>query len=90
MSRNLDAMFQASSSFAASAWHMNLTLDAALKSNAAPQAKLIAAQLVDSYPRDFFGWRILSALIASSVDERTRAYSVARSLDPFNVELQKP
>ena len=90
MSRNLDAMFQASSSFAASAWHMNLTLDAALKSNAAPQAKLIAVQLVDSYPRDFFGWRILSALISSSVDERTRAYSVARSLDPFNVELQKP
>lgn len=89
-SRILENMFASATKLGASGWHLNLTLDAALKSNAGPEAKTIATELVRRYPRDFFGWRVLSALVASPAQERRTAFEVARKLDPFNIEIQTP
>jgi hypothetical protein len=61
-----------------------------MRSNLVGETKTIAEELVRDYPRDFFGWRVLSVSSASSDLERAEALNRALMLDPYNPELQVP
>ncbi len=74
----------------ATQFHRELVLDFAMRSNLVGETKTIAEELVRDYPRDFFGWRVLSVSSASSDLERAEALNRALMLDPYNPELQVP
>ena len=71
-------------------FHRELLLDFAMRSNLVGETKTIAEELVRDYPRDFFGWRVLSVSTANSELERSEALKRALILDPFNPELRAP
>lgn len=74
----------------ATQFHRELVLDFAMRSNLVGETKTIAEELVRDYPRDFFGWRVLSVSSANTNEERAFALEKARELDPFNSELTSP
>jgi O-antigen ligase len=71
----------------ATQFHRELVLDFAMRGNLVGETKTIAEELVQDYPRNYFGWRILSVSTASTENERLIALQRARALDPFNPEL---
>jgi hypothetical protein len=79
----LDVMKLGSTQF-----HRELVLDFALKNNLVGETKTIAEELVRDYPRNYFGWRVLSVSTANPESDRLRALERARELDPFNPELR--
>ena len=85
---DLTQLLAASKSLGATQFHRELVLDFAMRNNRVAEVKEIAAGLVSEYPRNFFGWRVLSVASASSESERLAALEVARSLDPFNPDLR--
>jgi hypothetical protein len=68
-------------------FHKELALDFAMKNNREIETGAFAKNLVSEYPRNFFAWRVLSVLTASSLIERQKALLRARELDPFNPDL---
>lgn len=68
--------------------HRELLLDLTLRNNLTNESRLVADELVKKYPRNSFGWRVLSVATASTPDERSAALKVAIQLDPFNPELR--
>jgi O-antigen ligase len=73
----------------ATAYHMELALDAAIKANNEPLAGEIVDELLSRYPRDFMGWQVRQVLASTSLEERERAYVRLRQLDPFNPNIQR-
>ena len=73
----------------ATAYHMELALDAAIKANNEPLAEEIVDALLSRYPRDFMGWQVRQVLANASPAERERAYARLKQLDPFNPNVQR-
>jgi O-antigen ligase len=73
----------------ATSFHMELTLDAALKANNEPLAAKITDDLLRRYPRVFMGWRVKQILVSTSDQGREEAYARLRELDPFNPDIRR-
>jgi xanthosine utilization system XapX-like protein len=80
----IDQMYKSTQRLGSTAFHRELVLEAALKSNLTAQAGEIALSLVGEYPRDFYGWKILALISPVGSPERSRAVDMLVSLDPFN------
>jgi O-antigen ligase len=72
----------------ATAYHLELVLDAALKVNNEPLASEITGELLQRYPRDFMAWRVKQVLVSSTPQERELAYRRLREMDPYNPDIQ--
>ena len=83
-SGDLQAMIAATSILGTTAFHRELVIDFALRNNLSLEAKELAEDLVLDYPRDFFGWRVLSILDVNSAEQRLQAIERLKELDPFN------
>jgi hypothetical protein len=83
-SGSLDEMRAAALSMGGTAWHLNLSLDLAIKNKYEQFASETAETLVSKYPRDFFGWRVIQTSPLTSPARSDEAARVVRSLDPFN------
>jgi hypothetical protein len=77
-----------SKALGATAYHMELALDAAIKANDEALASEITTEILNRYPRDFMAWRVKQVLAASTPSDREEAYEVLKSMDPFNPEIQ--
>ena len=80
----IDQMYKSTQRLGSTAFHRELVLEAAVKSNLTAQAGEIALSLVGEYPRDFYGWKILALISPVGSPERSRAVDMLVSLDPFN------
>jgi O-antigen ligase len=86
-SGNLEEQFLKAKSTGATAFHMELVLDGAIKANNANLAAEIVDELLSRYPRDFMGWRVKQILVNTTPKEREIAFQQLRALDPFNPEI---
>jgi hypothetical protein len=82
-----EEQFEVAKSLGASAFHMDLVLDSALKANNEPLAREVMVELLRRYPRDFMGWRVKQVLASSTPQEREEAYLRLKTMDPFNPDL---
>jgi O-antigen ligase len=80
--------FAAAKSLGATAFHMELALDASVKANNETLAGEIVNELLNRYPRDFMGWRLKQVLASSTPQERVEAYQMLRTLDPYNPDIK--
>ncbi len=80
--------FAQSKALGATAFHMELALDAAVKANDEALTREIAMEIIKRYPRDFMAWRVRQVLASSTPAERDEAYEVLKSMDPYNPEIQ--
>ena len=80
--------FASAKAIGATAFHMELALDAAIKANNEPLASEITDELLRRYPRDFMGWRLRQVLNSSTPEEREEAYRMLKVMDPFNPEIK--
>ena len=71
---------------AITAWHYNLAIDSLVASNLPEQAKSLTVQLTQRFPRDYYGWKMLSILTNVTESERSTAKIKLKELDPFNSE----
>jgi O-antigen ligase len=81
--------FVASKALGATAFHMELALDAAIKANDELLASEIANELIERYPRDFMAWRVKQVLTSSTPEEREFAYQRLKAMDPYNPDIQR-
>lgn len=89
VSRQLEKMMESNRLIGSSAFHLELTLDSAIKGNFVDQARDMTNFLIDEYPRDFMGWSSKSLLTTSTEAERRYALVRLHELDPFNPNLPK-
>jgi hypothetical protein len=89
-SNSLEALKGSVNRVGSTAYHYELTLDAALKQNNEQEAKTILEGLLARYPRDFMGWKVKSFLFSSTPEERLEAQKRLLELDPFNNTLSRP
>jgi O-antigen ligase len=80
--------FVASKALGATAYHMELALDAAIKANDEALASEITNELIERYPRDFMAWRVKQVLTSSTPEERDFAYRRLRAMDPYNPDIK--
>jgi O-antigen ligase len=71
------------------AWHLARTADTAFQSQAFDNALQQANKLVERYPRDTFGWRVILYAPNSSIEQKSEAKTRLHELDPFNPEFSK-
>jgi O-antigen ligase len=81
--------FTRAKAIGATAYHMELALDTAIKASNEALVGEIVNELLARYPRDFMGWQIRQALASTSPEDRDRAYARLRELDPFNLTIQR-
>lgn len=87
-SGDVSKQFAQSKALGATAFHMELSLDAAIKANNEPLAREIIDELIARYPRDFMAWRVKRVLVSATPEEREAAYQKLRSMDPYNPEIR--
>lgn len=85
---DLVRQFESAKALGATAYHMELALDAAIKANNEVLAAEITGELTKRYPRDFMAWRVKQVLSTSTPDERNEAYEMLKAMDPFNPDIQ--
>ena len=90
VSRQLDKMMEANRLIGSSAFHLELTLDSAIKGNFVDQSRDMTNFLINEFPKDFMGWSAKSLLSTSTPGEREAAIAELYRLDPFNPNLPKP
>lgn len=81
--------FQSAKAVGATAFHLELALDAAIKANDESLTSEIVDELLGRYPRDFMGWQVRQILSATSPEDRVRAYARLKEMDPFNPNIQR-
>jgi O-antigen ligase len=81
--------FTQAKALGATAYHMELALDAAIKANNESLAGEIVKELLSRYPRDFMGWQVRQILASATPEERENAYLRLKELDPFNPNIQR-
>jgi O-antigen ligase len=81
--------FVASKALGATAFHMELALDAAIKANDELLATEITNELLQRYPRDFMAWQVKQVLVSSTLEEREFAYQRLKAMDPYNLKIQR-
>ena len=84
---NFAKIYGATQKLGSTQQHKELLLDLAMRNNLASETQQVASDLVDRYPRNFFGWRVLSVSASNTSEGRSTALQRARELDPFNPEL---
>ena len=84
---NAVEQFAQAKALGATAYHMELALDAAIKANNEPLASEIVIELLDHYPRDFMAWQVRQVLSSTTPEDRERAYERLKEMDPFNPNL---
>lgn len=87
-SGDVSQQFTQSKALGATAFHMELTLDAAIKANNEPLAAEVVREIIQRYPRDFMAWRVLQILTSSTPSEREDAYERLKELDPYNSNVK--
>ncbi len=80
--------FESAKAIGATAYHMELALDSAIKANNEVLAAEIVDELLERYPRDFMAWRVRQVLSTSSLEEREEAYEMLKQMDPYNPDIQ--
>jgi O-antigen ligase len=80
---NLNEMMTATKSVGATAFHLTIALDSALKNNFQDQGKEISDDLISRFPREFYGWQVRLQLQDLPQSERELAFSRLRELDPY-------
>jgi hypothetical protein len=85
-SQSIEALDEATDRMGSTAFHKELVLESAIRSNLTEKAGNIAVALVEKYPRDYYGWRILALISPPGSPERSRAIDRLIELDPFNKE----
>jgi len=80
--------FTAAKALGATAFHMELALDSALKANDELLAVEITDELLERYPRDFMAWRVKQILPSSTPRESEFAYQQLKMMDPYNPDIQ--
>lgn len=88
-SNDATKQFETAKRTGATAYHMELSLDSAIKANNEPLAAEITAELLTRYPRDFMGWQVKQLLTTTPPAEREQAYQMLRTLDPFNPTIKQ-
>jgi O-antigen ligase len=83
---SFEKIYAATNRLGSTQQHRELLLDLTMRNNLASETGLVARELVARYPRNSFGWRVLSVAVAATAEERSQARQVAISLDPFNPE----
>ena len=86
--RDLNRIIESTNNPGITAFHLGIAIDTALNSNFGPQAYSLDKKLINEFPRDFYGWRVLSVLTLATEDERKLAKKKLKELDPFNPELK--
>jgi O-antigen ligase len=81
--------FTSATALGATAFHMELALDSALKANDEVLAGEIVEELLSRYPRDFMGWQVRQVLASTRPEDRERAYERLKEMDPFNPNIQR-
>lgn len=71
------------------AWHLARSAETAAQSQQNESALSQAQKLVERYPRDFFGWRLILFLPNASAELKSEALSRLHALDPFNPEYKR-
>ena len=86
--RDLNSIIKSTNNPGITAFHLGIAIDTALNSNFGPQAYALDRKLINDFPRDFYGWRVLSVLTLATEEERKLAKKKLKELDPFNPELE--
>jgi O-antigen ligase len=86
-SGSLSSMVSAAKSLGGTAYHLELSLDTAIKSNDVSQTDAIVRDLILAYPRDFMAWRVRQVLSSATNTEREEAGQRLQELDPYNPEI---
>ena len=71
------------------AWHLSQALNIATVNNYSEQAKTLDNEMIQRYPRDSYGWKILYYMNSSTPEEKAIAVKKLHELDPFNPDLPK-
>jgi O-antigen ligase len=71
-----------------SLFHLTLTADRFRNMGATEEAKSMLKVLTQSYPRDFYAWRVIAYTDLFPVEDRQKALKVLKELDPYNPQLQ--
>jgi len=85
---SFEKIYASTNQLGATQQHRELLLDLTMRENLVSETVLVAKELVSKYPRNSFGWRVLSVAVAMTAEERAQAGRVSISLDPFNPELR--
>jgi O-antigen ligase len=86
---NLSEQFDKAKALGATSYHMEITLDAAVRANDIALADAITDELLTRYPRNFMAWRLRQMLATSTREEREEAYQRLKAMDPFNPDIQR-
>ena len=85
----LEDRFSAARGLGSTAFHLELTLDGAIKANDERLTSEVMYELLRRHPRDFMAWRVKQVLATSSPEEREEAYQRLKAMDPHNPEIQR-
>jgi O-antigen ligase len=88
-SGDANAQLTQAKALGATAQHMELALDGAIRANNEALTVEITRDLLDRYPRNFMGWRVRYLLASSTPKERQEAFETLRKLDPYNRTIQR-
>jgi len=83
----LDERFTASKALGATLFHLELTLDAAIRANDQRLTIEVMNELLQRNPRDFMAWQVKQILTSSTPEEREFAYQRLKRLDPYNPNI---
>jgi len=89
MTGDLEKLRPAVTVVGASAFHRELVLDSALQSKLTDAAQGFAYEILASYPRNFFAWKVVALTSPQGSAEQKQALESLRRLDPFNPELPR-
>ena len=81
--RQIEKMESALNANGISAFHYEHVIQSAALANLTEPARRVTTQLLEIYPRNYYGWRITYQL-AQTEEEKNRAQIMMRRLDPFN------
>lgn len=66
---------------------MENSLKAAVEKNDPMLIDNLATEVVERYPRSYYGWQVLAGLITRSREDRLEALAELKRLDPLNTEI---
>ena len=69
--------------------HLSQVLSSAVSNNFSEQAKVLDNRMLNVYPRDVYGWKILYYSTSSTPEVKAIAVKKLHELDPFNPDLPK-
>lgn len=86
-SRDIKQMVASLDSTGITAFHYENVIQSAIQANLSEVVKDLNPRLTRTYPRDFYGWLVMSRLTAISDKDRNFAIAKLRLLDPHNPQI---